>query len=100
METNLSLDKLIEKWLNHVEPEHFYCSFEPDYYEESEIEEHYLLFRIFTKNKGKAWIEIPLDRISNPNIILYNNNNEAIHFEGDVSICDILLKLYKKLKHK
>ena len=112
METKSNLDKFIINWLNSIEKiTYFSYSIEPDYNAEygeglpditpdypGYVPPQYDLDILIKDEKGnKLFIFIPLDGISNP-LIQFFGIDKNIKYEGDVSICDSILKLINKHK--
>ena len=98
MEINYYRDELVKNWIESIEViESYRFDIEPEYYEEPDNPEYDLFIRIVDNHNDVLVISIPLDSDANPYISLYQSSlNIEISFEGDISICDSILKLIKK----
>ena len=98
MEVNYYRDDLVKNWIENLEEiKYFDCAIEPEYYGEPDNPEYDLFIRIVDNYNDVLVISIPLNSNSNPYVGLYQHRlNIEISFEGDISICDSVLKLIKK----
>lgn len=103
MEINSSLDEIIKKWIDNIEEvTYFWYSLEPSWYPDStgyippptDLDIH------IRDNKGNLLkAVIPLDKLRSPYLRFCNKEEDLIiEYEGDISICDSILKLIKKHK--
>lgn len=90
-----NLDQKVKEWIDNIKSITNF-TYWIDLEEFNNLEQE-LCFNIKDEKNNNLIIYIPLDKINNPIIHFFENDN-YINYNGDVSICDSILKLINKFK--
>lgn len=85
MDRSCYLDKVINKWLKHIELKYIKGYSEPEFPDEVEIE-------VTDIYGSRLHITMYLDGISNPKVFFYHHN-QSFWYNGDVSIYESILNI-------